>query len=390
MERIARAIARTHVETGAPITVHTSGPHQTGRIAVRIFREEGVDLSKVMIGHAGDSNDLDYLTELADAGVLLGMDRFGLDLFNPTAERVKTIATLASRGYAASMVLAHDANCFIDWFGARARRDPRRRRAELALRAHHRRRAARPAGGRRHPGADRHDDGGEPGPLLHAGQGRCLMTDHSEPRHRLGGMFDMTGVVRGEDGIKRYEGLPRNLVQMLRTAVEQQGAAEAVVETGGGPRLSYATLWDRAARVAGGLRGLGVQRGDRVAIRLGNGVDWVLAFLGAVLADAIVVPVNTRFTEEEANYVVTDSGATYVFATGAAMPDGDPLIVDDAEPSGPAAIFYTSGTTGFPKGAVTSHENFLSNAETCRRALSGGPGGVVPPEPAEPRRACAP
>ena len=118
VERIARAIARTHVETGAPITVHTSGPHQTGRIAVRIFREEGVDLSKVVIGHAGDSNDLDYLTELADAGVVLGMDRFGLDLYNPTAERVKTIAALAARGYASSMVLAHDANCFIDYFGA--------------------------------------------------------------------------------------------------------------------------------------------------------------------------------------------------------------------------------------------------------------------------------
>jgi phosphotriesterase-related protein len=116
-ERIARAVARTHVETGAPITVHTSGPEQSGRTAVRIFREEGVDLGKVVIGHAGDTNDLDYLTELADAGVTLGMDRFGLDLFNPTAERVKTIATLASRGYAASMVLAHDANCFIDYFG---------------------------------------------------------------------------------------------------------------------------------------------------------------------------------------------------------------------------------------------------------------------------------
>jgi phosphotriesterase-related protein len=116
-ERIARAVARTHVETGAPVTVHTSGPDQSARTAVRIFREEGADLSKVMIGHAGDSNDQDYLTELADAGVLLGMDRFGLDLFNPTAERVKTIAALASRGYAASMVLAHDANCFIDYFG---------------------------------------------------------------------------------------------------------------------------------------------------------------------------------------------------------------------------------------------------------------------------------
>ena len=118
VERITRAIAQAHLQTGAPITVHTSGPHQGGRAAVRIFAEEGVDLSKVVIGHAGDSNDLDYLTELADRGVLLGMDRFGLDLFNPGAERIKTIAALAARGYAASMVLAHDANCFIDYFGA--------------------------------------------------------------------------------------------------------------------------------------------------------------------------------------------------------------------------------------------------------------------------------
>ena len=195
-------------------------------------------------------------------------------------------------------------------------------------------------------------------------------------RSSLGGIFDMTGVTRGPDGIKRYAGLPLNLVHMLRTAVEGQGAAEAVAETGGGPRLSYASLWDRAARVAGGLRALGVERGDRVAIRLGNGVDWVLAFFGAVLADAIVVPVNTRFTEEEATYVVTDSGAKYVFTPGAPLPDGGTLVVDDQAPADPAAIFYTSGTTGFPKGAVTSHENFLSNAETCRRALSVTPEGL--------------
>ena len=118
VERIARAVAGAHLETGAPITVHTSGPQQSGRTAVRIFREEGVDLAKVAIGHAGDSNDLDYLTELADQGVLLGMDRFGLDQFNPGTERVKTIIALAARGYADRMVLAHDANCFIDYFGA--------------------------------------------------------------------------------------------------------------------------------------------------------------------------------------------------------------------------------------------------------------------------------
>ena len=186
-------------------------------------------------------------------------------------------------------------------------------------------------------------------------------------RSSLGGIFDLTGVSRGPDGVKRYDVLPANLVHMLRASVERRGTAEAVAETGGGPRLSYAELWDRAARVAGGLRALGVERGDRVAIRLGNGVDWVLAFFGAVLADAIVVPVNTRFTEDEADYVVTDSGAKYVFLPGAALPDGDPLVIDDAEPAGPAAIFYTSGTTGFPKGAMTTHEGFLSNIETARR-----------------------
>ena len=118
VERINRAVARTHVETGAPITVHTSGPAQSGRLVIDLFRKEGVDLAKVVIGHAGDSNDLGYLMELADTGATLGMDRFGLDIFNPTADRVRTIAALAARGYADRMVLAHDANCFIDWFGA--------------------------------------------------------------------------------------------------------------------------------------------------------------------------------------------------------------------------------------------------------------------------------
>jgi phosphotriesterase-related protein len=118
VERIARAVARTHVETGAPITVHTSGVAQSGRLAVDLFGNEGVDLTKVVIGHAGDSNDLDYLMGLADAGATLGMDRFGLDIFNPTADRVRTIAALAARGYADRMVLAHDTNCFIDYFGA--------------------------------------------------------------------------------------------------------------------------------------------------------------------------------------------------------------------------------------------------------------------------------
>jgi phosphotriesterase-related protein len=116
VERNLRACAATHRDTGAPITVHTSVGNQAGRLALQVFRDEGVDLTKVVIGHAGDSNDLDYLMELADAGCLLGMDRFGLDIYNPTSSRVETIVSLAERGYADRMVLAHDASCYIDYF----------------------------------------------------------------------------------------------------------------------------------------------------------------------------------------------------------------------------------------------------------------------------------
>jgi phosphotriesterase-related protein len=117
VERVLRAVAATHRETGAPVTVHTESSIHAGRPVLGILGEEGVDLAKVVVGHAGDSNDLDYLMELADTGAILGMDRFGLDIINPTADRVATIAALCERGYADRLVLSHDASCFIDWFG---------------------------------------------------------------------------------------------------------------------------------------------------------------------------------------------------------------------------------------------------------------------------------
>jgi len=118
--RNLRACAAVHRETGAPLTVHTSSSTHAGRPLLQVFREEGVDLTKVVIGHAGDSNDLDYLKELADAGCLLGMDRFGLDVYNPTMSRVDTIVALAGQGYADRMVLSHDASCYIDYFPGEA------------------------------------------------------------------------------------------------------------------------------------------------------------------------------------------------------------------------------------------------------------------------------
>ena len=81
----------------------------------RMAEEEGVDLSRVCIGHSGDTADLEYLQRLIDKGSLLGMDRFGMDALLPFDRRVDTVARLCARGYADRMVLSHDAACYIDW-----------------------------------------------------------------------------------------------------------------------------------------------------------------------------------------------------------------------------------------------------------------------------------
>src|SRR3712207_2916317 len=109
---------------------------------------------------------------------------------------------------------------------------------------------------------------------------------------------------------------------MLADVVEAHSERTAVVELGGG-ELTYAQLWERARRVAGGLRDAGVGTGDRVAVQLPNGVDWVLAFWGALLAGAVVVPMNTRLAPAETEFVLADCGATYVVRPSEPLPDGE-------------------------------------------------------------------
>ncbi len=116
VERVMRAVARAHRRTGAPITVHTDAHSESGRVVQRVLGEDGVDLTRVVIGHSGDSTDLDYLKALADEGSLLGMDRFGIDVILGFEQRVDTVVALCAAGYADRMVLAHDASCYIDWF----------------------------------------------------------------------------------------------------------------------------------------------------------------------------------------------------------------------------------------------------------------------------------
>lgn len=114
IEKILRAAARAHRRTGVPISTHTDAGTYRGRDQQRLFRDEGVDLSRVVIGHCGDSTDLDYLTELADAGSYIGMDRFGYDQRLPAELRIDTVVELVRRGYAGRLLLSHDAPCYSD------------------------------------------------------------------------------------------------------------------------------------------------------------------------------------------------------------------------------------------------------------------------------------
>jgi phosphotriesterase-related protein len=116
VERVLRAVARAHVLTSAPIIVHTYPATRNGLDVIRVLTEEGADLTKVVIGHSGDSKDPDYLAELADAGCLLGMDRFGIGMTPSLERRADIIATLCRRGYCDRIVLSHDAACYIDWY----------------------------------------------------------------------------------------------------------------------------------------------------------------------------------------------------------------------------------------------------------------------------------
>jgi phosphotriesterase-related protein len=123
VERVLRAVAAAHRETGVPITTHTHAGLRRGLDQQRIFAEEGVDLGRVVIGHSGDSTDVAYLEELIANGSYLGMDRFGVE--GPSFDdRVRIVATLCERGHADRMVLSHDTSCHSDWIDfARARRE---------------------------------------------------------------------------------------------------------------------------------------------------------------------------------------------------------------------------------------------------------------------------
>ncbi len=111
-EMCLRAAARAQRATGAPITTHTDEA-MLGLEQLEIFKSEGVDPRRVIIGHSGDTANLQYHVSIMDQGAYLGCDRFGLDFILPEKLRLATVIGLCGIGYAKQIVLSHDSvGCF--------------------------------------------------------------------------------------------------------------------------------------------------------------------------------------------------------------------------------------------------------------------------------------
>lgn len=114
-ERVLRSSARAARETGVPICTHTFPANRTGLDQQRVFKEEGLDLSRTVIGHSDDSDDLSYLEQIIQNGSYCGMDRIGLQRPRTSEQRADMVTTLVEKGYADRITLSHDSCCNFHW-----------------------------------------------------------------------------------------------------------------------------------------------------------------------------------------------------------------------------------------------------------------------------------
>lgn len=211
----------------------------------------------------------------------------------------------------------------------------------------------------------------------------------------------------GDRLVPCYADRPRNLSDMLAAVAARRPGAPALVD--GAREWDYRTLDDQVNRIANALAASGIRAGDRVALFLGNGIEFMALLLGIWRGGAIAVPIGTRQSAAELEYMLNQCSASalcfdaelaprlpaaediptvklLLCADGKAPTVSRCIALEDllarteatrcvcpADGQSPACIMYTSGTTGKPKGAVLSHLGFLHTAQNYERVFGYRP-----------------
>lgn len=115
-EKLLRVAARLHKQSRLPVITHSSSINKNGITQLEVLLEEEVDVSKLVIGHCGDTTDIDYLESLLESGCYIGLDRFGIDMMLPSDSRIKVCVDLLEKGYENQLVISHDYCVYLDWF----------------------------------------------------------------------------------------------------------------------------------------------------------------------------------------------------------------------------------------------------------------------------------
>ncbi|WP_164002091.1 AMP-binding protein [Pyxidicoccus caerfyrddinensis] len=206
--------------------------------------------------------------------------------------------------------------------------------------------------------------------------------------------------------------LGETIGQNLRRTVERHGDREALVVASQNYRATYRQLWDTTTQVALGLLALGVEKGDRVGIWSPNRFEWVVAQYATARIGAILVNLNPAYRTSELEYALIQAGVSVLLLARGFRQTDYKAMVEEVRPrcpglrvtmvmdddwqlllsnakhvseqtleqreaslqfDDPINIQYTSGTTGFPKGATLSHHNVLNNGFFIGEALRYGP-----------------